>query len=405
MCQPVSKGGKRCLAHQAGTTATTRYVSSKLKVAEPVVRESIKELNKEGRNLPTPSQEEVKGFIALEEFKTKLDPELSEHDKKIILKNYDKARTQAETQGVTGGAFHAWKNAFARVYGKIRRSLAVAGATGLVVSVAACGGLQASPTPSGSDSEPANPGTPTTSQPAEPGTLSDLYPDDASIPAGEVTDEYGTYVHVTVDPNGTFAQYDPSIVQGDLAAQGFSEEQAREAHDLAARFFVEQTIDSPAYDNSNVTAEQWYEANNGVTISSQWYPAEAFQGDDFSQLVINQGAPNPTEGRTGGQRSHVSGQVQSILPIEASDGTPVLMVSVAGVARTPLSDTKIQEWITSTGGNPETFRAEMPELFDGNDSGGLSHSVTVTYTFSAEDISTGVISGHNTERETSPYIQ
>jgi hypothetical protein len=235
MCQPKSQGGKRCLRHQAGTKATVRYTEAKLKSIEKEdIYATLKELNKEGRNLEAPETEEVLGFLAKEKFKTQLDPELEEKERKLILKNLEKAAEEAAEQETSGGAFHAWKNLFKRSLEKMRKPLTVFAAGALLAGgLAGCTGGQI-PEPSNTN------GNPTTAYSLDIGD---------AVGGPEVTDNWGTYQKLLVDPKGSAYTFDEKVVdKASLTANGFTIEDAKKAQIAAVKYLVEDTTDNPAID-------------------------------------------------------------------------------------------------------------------------------------------------------------
>ena len=131
MCQAKSLGGKRCLAHSAASRAFVRLVTRKTGANADMVQDTLKELNKEGRNLSAPTATEVKELFDRNRFVAEHDPDLDPKDSKLIVKNLIEAENEAKKQGVTAGAFHAWKNLMRRVTEKMKRGFKVATVLGL----------------------------------------------------------------------------------------------------------------------------------------------------------------------------------------------------------------------------------------------------------------------------------
>ena len=260
MCAPKSQGGKRCLRHSAGSTATVRYTEAKLKsVSREEIYENLKELNKEGRKLDAPSTTEVQSFLAKEKFKAQLDPDLEERERKLIVKNLEKAAAEAEEQGVSGGAFYAWKNLFRRTWEKAKRPFAALTlSTVLIGSLASCSGGDApnapEPNPSGS-------------------SISYTLDLGDGVDGPVVTDEWGDYQRVVVDPAGV--PFNEDVVQKDTFEEvGLTMEDAKQAQESAVKYLIEDITDNPTFD---IPAERfateykkWNDENYSRIYDGEW---------------------------------------------------------------------------------------------------------------------------------------
>lgn len=278
MCQPKDKGGKRCLRHAAGTTVSVRYTEARLvSVTREDIYDVAKELNKEGRKLPTPSVEEVHQHFDKERFMAQLDPELEEKERKLIVKNIEKAKLEAEEQGVTGGAFHAWKNLFQRSVEKFRRPIvALALSTALIGSLAAC---------TGGDADPNKPApSPSETSISQPIGVS-------AVPGETVTDQYGDYQKLEAAPGATF---DESVVDKvTLEQNGLTVDDAKAAHQVAVEFIVEDVVDHPAVDflpeDFTKSYAEWQE-KSAPRFTGTWYKEDNL-GDGGYMLRLIEGLP------------------------------------------------------------------------------------------------------------------
>jgi hypothetical protein len=133
------------------------------------------------------------------------------------------------------------------------RAAAVAGAA--LLALAGCSALpfgfpSGSPSPSGSATPSDAPiGTP----------FGDV------APREQVTDELGTYLHITLSPVAAAAtEVDPAAVQSSVEGSGWDRASLLEAQRFVATFVAEQTIDSSALDRDDHGWEQWL-ANTAPT--------------------------------------------------------------------------------------------------------------------------------------------
>lgn len=239
MCQTKAQGGRRCLRHSPATTAKVHYTEQKLvSITKEEIYDVAKELNKEGRKLPAPSKDEVVKFLEKERFVAELDPDLDEKERKLIVKNLEKAKAEAEEQEVSGGAFHAWKNLFKRSLERIRRPLAVAAVgTFLAGSLVACSGGDAPKI----DDAP---------KPSE--TSISLTIGESAIAGETVTDDLGSYQKLDATPDTTFDE--SKIDKVSMEANGLTVEDAKKAHEIAVSYIVEDIADNPGID---LTSEQF----------------------------------------------------------------------------------------------------------------------------------------------------
>jgi len=360
MCQPKELGGKRCLRHSKATVAEVQFTWAKTKVDKENIYAILKTLNKEGRKLDAPELAEVNAFLDKEEFKVKLDPDLSERDRKMILKNLDKARDEAEKQGVTGGAFHAWKNVFKATVEKMKKPLMAIGLTGvLVASLSGCvGALDDTNNPSNS---PEPTGTVACST-ANPGPYGDV------IPKEDITDENGTYCQTTLDPTSEAYVYDASKVDmASLEKWGFTEADAKKAQEETALFVAEEVLDSSILDaktaEGSPAKDVWIE-KNGDRFSAGW------EGASTDNVVYTNVLPtlvrdgNPRVAKTAITVASISAQESATIP-----GEGILVVKTASTANYRISDDAAVDFLLANGytGTREALIAEQPSLADGKE--------------------------------------
>lgn len=362
MCQPRSQGGKRCLRHAAGTRFSVRHVVAKTGASTDMVYDTVKELNKEGRRLPAPSEAEVKEFLDRSEFVTSHDPDLEQKDRNNILKNINVAREEAEKQGVTGGAFHAWKNLMKRVLSKMSRGFKVGAAVGLVSLIAACGS---------GDQPPANTTEPTATQPgtsqtAEPSgePLVDSNPEDQFVPLEMVTDEYGEYQRQTIDPNSDVMQLDPSVVDmASFEANGLTEEDALEMQRLVVQRFVEDSLDGTRLDNYSQPDAEWI-AEHSEHWSPEYLEGAPERGALLAGMAITDVMPEPTT-RDGDVRGNNTIQLDRVIAYKDDNGN--LRVAVAGAYTstfTAQQDTVLTAYERNTGQPASELLTQAPWLED-----------------------------------------
>jgi len=384
MCAPKDKGGKRCLKHQAGTAAETRFVEAKTGVSRETIYETLKELNKEGRKLDAPALAEVKEFINKEQFIVNHDPELSERDRKLILKNLDKARQEAEKQGVTGGAFHAWKNLFSKTVEKIKKPALAVGLIGaLSFSLAGCSGSM-------NNDDVDNTPNPTTSTGALCDPANDIYGD--VIAKDQVKDERGEYCHVAIDPNAEALKRDDSKITTDtLTPLNITADQAYEYQKKAVEFFGSEGVDSTVLDNNpteapNEAAEAaWYAANQDKFDENAKLEYSVPGKLASSNIVINGYTPKLV--RDGAPRVDKSSIVVNEVYGKAGvDGIANQVVVNLGAKVTyRATDEETVAWkLTGAGATEESVKAEFPELFDGKGENTILVDGKFAYSYSVD---------------------
>ena len=357
MCQLKAPDGtiKRCLRHAAGSKATVDYTSVKTRLDKENIYAILKQLNKEGRKLDAPELAEINEFLDKEEFKVKLDPELSERDRRMILKNLAKARDQAEEQGVTGGAFHAWKNVFKETVAKIKKPLIAMGLAGvLVASLAGCGGSLNNDNNNTASPVPVDAVACSTENPGDYGDIVGLE---------DVTDAEGTYCHTTIDPKSEALIYDSAKVDmASLEKYGFTEEDAKKAQEETVTFVAEEALDSAALDSTDPAAISTWVQKNGGRFSGDWDVAGT-EGVVYSgslPILVRDGGPRSAE-------TNIS--LSRIYAVENSSvkGEGTLVVETKNISKYRLSDESAIVAYTNEGytGTREALISENPDLADG----------------------------------------
>lgn len=158
MCKPGG-GANRCFIHKMGTKATVTMAFFTTNAPEPIIRTTAKELKKEGRNLPTPAQEEVRAFTMSQAFAAKHGMGIPDSHRDRLVRQWHSA---AEEQP-DGGTMHAWRNTAVRSVLKWRRTVMASIAGASLVATSACGAM-----PNQSQNTDTSAPTTTISAPASP---------------------------------------------------------------------------------------------------------------------------------------------------------------------------------------------------------------------------------------------
>lgn len=367
MCQPKSQGGKRCAIHHAGTQAAIKSVSVQTSVPAENVQEVFSALNKEGKKLDAPSREEYLSFIEKERFITDIDPNLSERDKRMLLKRYAKAETENTP---SGGTFHAWKNLLGetvRKYGKAaKKVIATAGVVGMLSLVTACSGQGGAVNP--------NPTTaPTSSVVAITGDI---------IANGTVTDEFGSYTPTKLDPKSSLYKLNESVINKDeLSAQGFTTEDATAAQKWVLDFVSTEAVDSIALDSpagwdkwKAEVANKYFDASRAEVLL-----ANATNGKT-SNVIYNNKIP-VTFARDGKARITKEDIKVSNIGAWSEGGAKYIEVTGQSVVDYRVSEKdNIKAYLAKNPGmTEESLKETNPSFFDGKDE---TVSVTIDWIYS-----------------------
>ena len=258
MCQ-VGGGANRCLKHNPVSKFVVKVVTVRTKADEVLVDKTLGELNKEGKKLPSPAPEEVKNWIDTEKFSAQYDPALSEHDRKIQLNRLNRA----ETENVSGGHFHAWKNLDRAVRSKMSQKLAAAGLViGMSASLVGCFANGNAPQPH----DNLNP----------PTSISQV------TGSGEkIQTPTGSYEKITYNEDAPIYKFNNGNGNTpEMEAKGWSLEDSTAAQKVAVNYMTKEFIDSTALEGGDEAFKEWHS-----TTAKNYY----------SDAVYNEIANNPGE--------------------------------------------------------------------------------------------------------------
>lgn len=284
-----------------------------------------------------------------------LDPDLSERDRKLILKNLEKAELEVEENPISGGNFHAWKNVFNETVERMKKPFIALGLTGTLALAGCTGSIDNKPLPD-----------PTTTTPiVEVCSTENPGPWGDSVALEEITDEFGVYCKTTIDPNSKALVYSPDNTDVDsLKEYGFTEQDVKDLLPQATRFFSEEVIDSTILDNPSEEAfNAWAETVSknytitGFTLSPQ-------DGTVFSGEV-------PTLVRDGGPRI-VSSKIawNKAEGIADTDGNPAILFYYRATVDYRLNDAGALVFETANnqdGYSQEQLIEHYPHLTDGKE--------------------------------------
>lgn len=291
MCQGKKEGGRRCAIHMKGSNAACLHAERSTGANKKEVKEAFKDLRREGKELelPAPPPEVVKAFAEMQRFSANFDPELTEHDRKIITNAWNRTSNAVE-QGETpdGATFHAWQNLRSEVMRRLAmqksRLMAIGISGALSLGMTACsysGGDPATPEPSHSPVVTA-PVTPTPAP--SPTSQYDAYGIGATGPLK--TDAYGQWRQAQLSEDAPAARFDKDKYD-EIVWESFTEEEAAEAQKLMAEFLTTHYIDGvSAFDTSQEARQEQLDNTIGF-ISDRWVDSweEWTLGDEPSASV------------------------------------------------------------------------------------------------------------------------
>jgi hypothetical protein len=200
-------------------------------------------------------------------------------------------------------------------------------------------GPSASPSPSGTSSPSAAP-------------LGPAFGDVA--PRESVTDELGTYLHVTISPAASiYSSVDPSTVDSSVAGSSWDDESLLEAQRFVATFVAEQTIDSSALDRDRPGWDEWV-----ASTSVQYF------GADDGELMKLEGADRPTP---------IYNDPNDFTPHLVRDG--LARMDDATITVDSLSNEPHEggEWLTVTGTANVSYRLSDDEAIASLEQQGYTH--------------------------------
>lgn len=281
MCQAKSKGGKRCAAHMAGSTATVSMTTVLTGAVESFVKKVFTGLRKEGKNLQAPSREEVMALADNNAMMSRFDVTIPDNRRASLAKRWEEAKKETPD----GATFHAWRHTLAETSRSWRKSFAAVGIATSMMMVSACGvggnspDTTPSPTPSVSISQEATP----SAVPTVPVS---------SVPVKEVANNgKGEYKQSTIAPTDPAMTYNPATADETIKSQ-YSPEQIQEAQQVVVKFIAEEGIDSTLNDGADV--DGWW-AKNKDRIAPEFQTTVRSQLDQGRDFVARRswGADNP----------------------------------------------------------------------------------------------------------------
>jgi hypothetical protein len=267
MCA-LGGGNNRCLHHNPVSKFVVKVVTVRAKAPEKLVNSTLVELSKEGKKLPSPAPEVVKNWVETERFAAQYDPQLSEHDRKIQLNRLDRA----ETENVSGGHFHAWKNLHNAVRSKMTQKIAAAGLlVGMSVSLVGCF---------------AN-GNANNDQPVVPPNAPSSY--GMVVGSGEkVETEAGVYEKITVNEDAPIYVYNNGYGHPEyISSAGWSEEDGASGQRAAVDYMVKEFVDSTALNGGDAAYQEWYNTSAKKYYSDTLYQDPSMSSGEGSVVLGN----------------------------------------------------------------------------------------------------------------------
>lgn len=258
MCQTKAKGGKRCAAHMSGSMASVSMASVMSGIKEEFVRKVFSMLNKEGKHLPMPSEEEIVAFARNNQFISRHDVTIPDNMRAKLVKQWQKA----ELESPSGGTFHAWKHTLVESVVRWRRTASVAALGGVLAFTSACSGgainNENSPVPTSSPTSISQSATPAPSASAAP---TSTIPANIGTPAptgAAVTNAKGSYLQSTISPDDPAMKVNPGILDSSVQTMDPAEVQA--AQQSIVKFTAEEGLDSEL-NGGGANVDQWWEKN------------------------------------------------------------------------------------------------------------------------------------------------
>jgi hypothetical protein len=208
-------------------------------------------------------------------------------------------------------------------------------------------------------------------------------------PRESITDELGTYLHVTLSPTAEVATaIDPATVGASIAGSSWDDAALLEAQRFVATFVAEQTIDSTALDADEAGWESWV----GST-AAQYFgpnPEEAIGrptgGTDRPVPIFDD--PNnstPELVRDGLARLDDATITVDSLENDPREGGERLMVSGTADVSYRLSDEQAVATLLAQGYDQQTIDG-FADLSDGKDGHFLTH---LEWSYSVERVGSG----------------
>lgn len=207
------------------------------------------------------------------------------------------------------------------------------------------------------------------------------------IPLEEVTDEFGTYCHVTINPKAkAFTMYEDVIDTASFTEQVIEIAEAKKALDSAIVWAAEQNTDSTLLDNYTSESE-WFAAVGADNVSDVW--VESYQTMAKEQTLSSSGLIFTKFGASPLRRDGTPrAENMSIIPTsivarqsDKSESGAIIIVTFDIVGKFPASDKSLLEATVRNSGKEESELTTIaPELSDGVESQQvLTQTISLAY--------------------------
>lgn len=208
---------------------------------------------------------------------------------------------------------------------------------------------------------------PTTGCPLADGDYGDVIPDRL------VSDEYGEYCKMKLDPASPAAQLDSSIVDVEsLTTYGYTMEDAKEVYDLVVNFIATQMFDSTALDSQDPDAfKTWWEDGNYKSMFKSELLDDAVMKEILGNPHLVYSGELAVLNRDGHPRAHVNILASAVKGQPSKSGAPGGSISVRGNAWAyfRMDDTAAIQHVLSQadfeGWTAEQLIVDYPQLNDG----------------------------------------
>ena len=233
-------------------------------------------------------------------------------------------------------------------------------------------GPSASPSPSGSASPSAEP-------------LGPAFGDVA--PRESITDELGTYLHVTISPGAAvYRTVDPDTLDSSIDGSSWDEQSLLAAQRFVVTFVAEQTIDSTALDRDEAGWEEWVDSTVGALLRPGNDDLMKLEGSDRPTPIYND--PNnftPRLVRDGLARLDDATVTVDALSNEPREGGEWLTITGTADVAYRLSDEEAIANLVEQGYTQDEAEG-VEALADGEEGHYLS---TLTWSYSVERVGDG----------------
>lgn len=197
-----------------------------------------------------------------------------------------------------------------------------------------------------------------------------------AAPRESVTDDLGTYLHVTLSPTASVAnEVDPATVGDLIEGSSWDDASLLEAQRFVATFVAEQTIDSVALDRDEKGWTQWLDSTAATYFGPDYLDllGKPAGGTDRATPIFND--PNdstPVLVRDGLARLDDATITVSELQNEPREGGELLRVTGSADVAYRLSDDQAIAYLLDQGYDKQTVDG-FTELHDGTDGHLLTH--------------------------------